>query len=87
VPATLPRYLVATCAIAIVVACAIGQWFDPKGFWINAAAGMFWWALAILLGSLLVDGMLRRYRDQQWAKVKYLTARVKHFETPGMGIY
>jgi hypothetical protein len=58
-----------------VVACAIGQWFDPKGFWINVAAGMFWWALAILLGSLLIDRMLRRYRDQQWAKVKYLTFR------------
>jgi hypothetical protein len=74
-PATLPRYLVVTCAVAIVAACAIGQWFDPKGFWINAAAGMFWWALAILLGSLLIDRMLRRYRDQQWAKVKYLTFR------------
>ena len=36
---------------------------------------MFWWAFAVLLGSLLIDRMLRRYRDQQWAKVKYLTFR------------
>jgi hypothetical protein len=75
VPSTLPRYLVATSVVCIVVACALGQWFDPKGFWINAAAGLFWWAFAVPLGSLLIDRAVRRYHAQQWAKVKHFTCR------------
>lgn len=70
-----PRSLLISCSVGILVAWALGQRFDPHGFWINVAAGLFWWALAFLLGSLFIDKVLRRYRDQQWAKVKSLTCR------------